>query len=1588
MSKETFFDTYRPYAAKAAAELKVPESAILAHWATETAWGKSIVPGTNNLGNIKDVSKAGTGVSAVDNETKTTDRYRKYASLDEGTADYVSLIKRLHGGAMNQPTARGFAEALKTSGYFESNNGVMNITRIAGEPVGEYTPPKADPRVATMSAAIRASIERPLIPAASQQRLAIGATQETADAALRNEGQPTLLESTAAAFAGNTDQVIGNAIKDMIWGPKHQPEEGFKPDFEFLKKETAGSADRDLIDDYGKAQSSAEANEVLSRWQEEQARMSAVMANGKFTGMALTFAAELPTFSNLIPAVGAAKAMKMLGRGSEVLAAGGAGYGQVAGAAITENILGGTAVEALKQGLTGNYSLTDLGLSVVVDGVFGAGQAGLDIRGVKGLDINEAAAQAAHREVDLATRAQAQLGGNATVQELRAIMDKLLKEDIEAPVKRLGDAIPAERRLDTEPVVAAKEVPEVAPTSYASDNYATRVELRSTGDKEFGDKVALGIFNATDDMAERKAQIAAINSTPGVHLTKAMEGSGTMGRYAKAIEYLRQQMIPDVAIHLADVSGLSKTFDGVAGVIKPGVGLIAVKPGGGMRAVLHEFGHVVFQHRLSQATPAERSAMYAEWKAWKESFTQEGKAQESMLARSPVSAVGDANRMAAYLPALEGKVATSLRKVFTPELFGGDKTKSEKFSDYFSNFDEYAAEQFVKYAESIIVGETKGELSVPMTIVSAIKSLVASALEVFKTAKAKHLIAPNASFAKFFDNLIAGSKKAGLPAMEMDEALAPMSVPTSSANVVNEIQTDPDAIKYGITIAPVSTPAERKHAQAMIALHKQADHWAEKNPKDAAWDKRAQNLSDNNVFNVASIGLTMLKSESNLVRMIASQLVEDASGVSGKHIATASINKEITHRMMMGNVVLDVDGAYEHWAKGKGNRVLDDMVGGRNRAAFHKEIAAEIEARAKTNLPVSTDANVKAATDSIEAAYQRIANAQRDADTLGAGGLPETSVGYMPHRMNAKAVINMTNEQSRILHSALTDQFMELGWDTSMADKVASAYMKRVRDRASGDYGSPVGGARESASLVEEALRSMDLPEDVVEAHMEKFSKGGASFTKKRINLDLNKVYDTEAGPFKLLDIFETDQIELLRNQAGRASGEVALTQWGVRGKPGLKLIRDAMEFGEDGKRAGMPEKEAFDQMAAEFMNDPFGNAAGKWMQRAMGANSLVRLGGLVYTQAAESINAVAHVGFLRAAASVAAIPRLRKEIKDLVAGKKIDNPYLSSIEVVSGTEFGTHEYKAVMPYDNPNNLYPSYGQDTLTLTDRLIRGGGHLQAKLSGWRFMHSVQQRGMAEQIVLKAMRYIREGSDDVALQQFGITPEIRKAVLADIDAIAPVDAGGRLIKLDVSKIQDSDMREALIQAVWRGTSQIIQGTYIGERGKWAHDGWTQMLTQFRTFPIVSMEKQWGRQRNSRGVVSAGMIVLGSMAMATPIYMARVYAASVGRPDQEAYIEERLQPQHIARATMNYVAGAGLSGDFIDALTAPLPAEWGVRPTGGRAGVETDFVGNFVLPASSLVDDMWKYVQSPTSLDEAAQLAPLSRLPYLLPFVNAAKD
>lgn len=131
----SFVQQYAPLAAQVGGQIGVAPDVLLGKWGLETGWGKSVIPGTNNLGNIK-----GAGVAAVDNMTGSNDQYKAYATPEAFGSDYAGLLQRKYPNAMNTgENAQAFATALQQGGYAEDPQyankvtGAVNTVRKLGD---------------------------------------------------------------------------------------------------------------------------------------------------------------------------------------------------------------------------------------------------------------------------------------------------------------------------------------------------------------------------------------------------------------------------------------------------------------------------------------------------------------------------------------------------------------------------------------------------------------------------------------------------------------------------------------------------------------------------------------------------------------------------------------------------------------------------------------------------------------------------------------------------------------------------------------------------------------------------------------------------------------------------------------------------------------------------------------------------------------------------------------------------------------------------------------------------------------------------------------------------------------------------------------------------------------------------------------------------------------------------------------------------------------------------------------------------------------------------------------------------------------
>jgi hypothetical protein len=1430
------------------------------------------------------------------------------------------------------------------------------------DPLKAAMPGPMEPKAGKYAGALESEAQTKTEPMLTEEQRLARATIEGM-AAKQEVEDSTFIDKARASFMHNG--VLGPVAKEVVRNSmEFQPTPGFVLDPKMLEKRSAEDQEYLLT-----AGSQREAEWIAMDIDARNEDLRTVNLSGTGVGIAATIFAGLP--EAYLTGLGSAKSLQAAGWGSRALAQAGR-TGAAVGSIAAENVGMNLALTSLQDVFDPYIGGTDYAMAVGM-GVIGSG---LNIPGTFSRGAGRSAQAAGKAIMDSATnemmgyRTQAikNLGAHAEPDALVNEAKRLEANEIRKNQAAGTAQLPEERRLlpdDEElradaPEAAAADAP-VGGQQFEFSRAATQPQFDNPA------YIAQRVEAATNNASWQKAigtladgefdYQTARNLPAGVHVTSASLEDIRLRPVQEAVQGMARKFLPDSRVILgtgSNSAAASGEIISAGNVHFVGVKPNAAGPTASVRTAMHELGHAVF-HEHAVNIPTD-------------------------LLNRMKTAHGD------FLVALQdGKLDEAVNRRFGLTSPSREATSAglRKAGDYAASFDEYTAEQFVKFLEK---GAKEGkDVGLTPKIIKMVKDAIQAALDFFRDAKRQGYIDPDEAFGEFFQRVLDGNLK---QAKQVDEFLAPdLVLPSSFDRTQQQVDfaNDPAAIKHGVEMMPTQTPAQQAEAKAVLSLYKKAE-----SPAYAKVDeKRLSKLLDTAMFEGAqSTSNTMLRSDNPVVRMVAAELLESPSGAAGRR-SNAAIAKQLNEQQYLGNTLNEVQSQYVQWRNSQGGNAAGDTFGGRLWLQFNKLVAEEIESRKPGAQAVESPPAVKQAADSLEKAYERMRVAQTDAKTVGWASLPESSVGYMPHRMSGEAIQNASNSQLRALHDALRDQFISIeGFDMTFSQNLASKYLDRVRVRALGGFQAPANIHQVGAAdIVEEALEQMGLTREQITAQMKRYMAGGAGHTKRRLKLDLNAEHaDGAGGTFKLMDLFETDQFKLLRTQAHRVSGEVALSRHGIMGKSGLKLLRRAMEFGADRQKAQPREFDAFDQVSAEFLGDSFGTQS-KLVDRVMQVNSLARLGGMGFTQFAEAINGVFHVGALRTLDSISSLGRLRSEIIKLSKGEKVDNPIIGSLEQWRGAEFGTQSYKTVFPFDNGSLQYQTFGRETLTAGDRLLRGGSFLQGKLSMWRAIHSAQQRGMAEQIVRKATQYLKDGGNDVALRDMGISDELMARMRKDLNAIAQFD-GDKLTNFDITKATDLQAAEEFTQAIHRGVSQIIQGTFIGETGKWSHDGMMRLMTQFRTFSLTSIEKQWARQVGNVGVAKTLGYMMGAMSLAAPIYMARTYLSSIGREDQAAYLEKQLNPAQIARATLNYVAMSGLAGDTLDALTAVTGVG---KVTGGRTGVGSEFVGNVVAPAAGLVDDVWRGLQNTkegTDPHELLKTLPFNRVPWLVPAINALGD
>lgn len=811
---------------------------------------------------------------------------------------------------------------------------------------------------------------------------------------------------------------------------------------------------------------------------------------------------------------------------------------------------------------------------------------------------------------------------------------------------------------------------------------------------------------------------------------------------------------------------------------------------------------------------------------------------------------------------------------------------------------------------------------------------------------------------------------------------------TPNSNYV--VFADPDVkldvrYSFGTELAPNSTPEERATNKLVESIIAKAVEWNAANPTDPVKLKTLMNTADQYL---ATPGQMLATSEHPVARWVAGTIAEHTMGASGRR-STASIRSKMLNEGFVGNSARQFEGFYEAWNVETNGRVkgfVSDMTNLKAYTDFNTQVMSLMESRLQ-GYPIQAHPMVVNAADALEAAFTRMLVSQKAAKTTGWAVLPTDSVGYVPHSLDAAKIRDATPAQLMAYKNLTAKQLEEISlFDKAFADKVARAYLDHARVNAHGGHEIPANIYDPAASgYVQSALKAAGLSHAEIMAFESKLASGGASHTKKRLQLDLNETTTLPDGTvLRLGDLFKTDMVMLLKNQSRRVSGEVALAEQGIMGSAGMAVIERALQFGDSTKGTILTPNQtaAFHQVTAELLGRPYGDAMPKGVDELVTATAQAALGGMGITQIGESVQIALGLGMSHLANFVGDMPRLISEVKTLAKGGKVDNPVLGSIELYGGQgEFGMQGYKMVTAYDNPNSVNDMVGRSAASPVARLLRKTGQAFRVMTMHRMIEAIQRRGVAEQITIKALRAIRDGGADKRLADMGFTPDIIARLRNDLPN-AVVWNGDKVKEFDIRKFKDLDAGQAFAVAIRRGSGQLIQEAFTGEVGAWQHKTIGKVMSQFRNYPLLAMEKQWGRTvavngGGLQGATVATAMMIAAAGFAIPLHLARIQLNAAGRADREAYIERMMEPTMLAKAVLNYVALSGMLPDVIEASKSAVDVATG-ESKGGKSTLGS------LVPAIGYVENILGAMKDPSDPKKWSRVLPLGNTPAFGPLFN----
>ena len=749
------------------------------------------------------------------------------------------------------------------------------------------------------------------------------------------------------------------------------------------------------------------------------------------------------------------------------------------------------------------------------------------------------------------------------------------------------------------------------------------------------------------------------------------------------------------------------------------------------------------------------------------------------------------------------------------------------------------------------------------------------------------------------------------------------------------------------------------------------------------------------------------QSKHPVVRRLAGFLAADGVGNADGSAMVRSASENVAHAMKTRMTLFyrTAEPAFKQWAIEQGIPLW-------KRAAYREQFFNEVGKAVRRQADMYTaDPHINKVANAMRDAQRDLLRFAKEKGVKGFENVAENSE-YLMRVFHHRRLDELTakfgeGKLTRMVANSLVKGSDELDYEDAL--KIAQAYLKSIRRQKYQDVQLSRIFSEDQADLLEAVLKeesgmtAEEIANIVSTVRKPQTDEGRMGRAKRRLRLDethRETYIDANGVQFSvgIEDFLDSNAERLMtlytRQIAGAGFMEEALSHFKVQRldgeedtfAPSWETVKGHIRETAEGMHPERlnEELEKLDVLYKAVMGIPLkrNDRAGEALRILRDFNFIRVMNQVGFAQIAEIGNILGHAGIKATMQHVPAMRRIWSRAKD----GSMSDELLDELETIWG--IGTDRLRHTA--SNRMDDYGVYEGAGLGKFDNALQTAKHITADISFMAPVNMALQRLAGRAAVQRFMNMaVDQGSISPSrLASMGLDEKMTGRIVKQMQKHVYTEEGvlGRNVKrLNIDEWKDQEAASAFINAIDRWSKKIIQENDIGQMSKWMTTDLGKTLIQFRSFMISAWTKQaltGAHHRDWDTIVAWSMSMLfGGLA-----YVGQTYINSVGRPDQEKYLDERLAPSAIGRSAFQR---AGFS-TFVPGAADTMLGIVGYEPVfayGRTTGLSSNaLIGN---PTLDLLDNAMKgargVVASATRDDYSFSQQDWRALSSLMPFQNA---